>query len=95
MKYNLEHIEKQEIILQRIARYDEKSILELFDELKDEMTNSDELDNFVVHAMMIVQNKVNKANPNHQRNDLAEYFIRQYSNKERLPMRLTIHRLIK
>ena len=95
MKYNLEHIEKQEYLLKRMLQYDEKAILDLFHDLRHEMIDSEELDNFVVQAMMIVQNKVNRNNPNHQRHDLAEYFIKQYSNKERLPIRLTIYRIIK
>lgn len=95
MKYNLNHIEKQEIILKRLRIYDEKGTLDLFHELQDEMTDSDVLDNFVVQAMMIVEEKYNKTNPNHKRGDLAEYFIRQYSNAERLPIRLTIYRILK
>lgn len=95
MKYNLNHIEKQEIILKRLRIYDEKGTLDLFDELQDEMTDSDVLDNFVVQAMMIVEEKYNKTNPNHKHGDLAEYFIRQYSNAERLPIRLTIYRILK
>lgn len=95
MKYNLEHVEKQEYLLKRMLQYDEKAILDLFDDLKDEMTNSEVLDNFVVQAMMLVQDKVNRTNPNHTRHDLAEYFIRQYSNKDRLPIRLTIYRILK
>lgn len=95
MKYNMDSLEKQEIILKRIQSYDEKGILELFHELKDEMLYSEDLDNFVVQAMIIVQTKVNKANPNHQNITMAEYFIRQYSSKERLPTRLTLYRIIK
>lgn len=95
MKYNLDDPEKQEIILKRMKQYDEKGILDLFHELQDEMTNSEILDNFVVQAMMLVQTKVNRANPNHQNLTMAEYFIRQYSNKERLPVRLLLYRIIK
>lgn len=95
MKYNLDDPEKQEIILKRIRQYDEKGILDLFHELQDEMTNSEILDNFVVQAMILVQTKVNKANPNHQNLTMAEYFIRQYSSKERLPVRLLLYRIIK
>lgn len=95
MKYNIDDPEKQEIILKRIRQYDEKGILDLFHELQDEMTNSEILDNFVVQAMILVQTKVNKANPNHQNLTMAEYFIRQYSSKERLPVRLLLYRIIK
>ena len=95
MKYNLDDPEKQEIILKRMKQYDEKGILDLFHELQDEMTNSEILDNFVVQAMMLVQTKVNRANPNHQNLTMAEYFIRQYSSKERLPVRLLLYRIIK
>lgn len=95
MKYNMDSWEKQNTILERIKKYDEKGILDLFHELKDEMTNSESLDTFVVQAMMIVQTKVNKANPNHQNITMAEYFIRQYSSKERLPVRLTLYRILK
>lgn len=95
MKYNLDDPEKQEIILKRMKQYDEKGILDLFHELQDEMTNSEILDNFVVQAMILVQTKVNKANPNHQNLTMAEYFIRQYSSKERLPVRLLLYRIIK
>ncbi|MCK9530979.1 MAG: hypothetical protein M0R77_10550 [Gammaproteobacteria bacterium] len=95
IKYNLEYPEKQQIILKRLPQFDEKGILDLFHELKDDMTNREELDNFVVQAMIIVQDKVNKENPMHQRHNLAEHFIRQYSNKERLPVRLTLYRIIK
>lgn len=95
MKYNIDDPEKQEIILKRIRQYDEKGILDLFHELQDEMTNSEILDNFVVQAMMLVQAKVNRANPNHENLTMAEYFIRQYSSKERLPVRLLLYRIIK
>ncbi len=95
MKYNIDDPEKQEIILKRMKQYDEKGILDLFHELQDEMTNSEILDNFVVQAMILVEQKVNRANPNHQNLTMADYFIRQYSNKERLPVRLLLYRIIK
>jgi hypothetical protein len=95
IKYNLEYPEKQETILNRLRKYDEKSTLDLFHELRHDMIEREELDNFVVQAMIIVQDKINGNNPNHIKYDLAEYFIRQYSNKERLPVRLTLYRIIK
>lgn len=94
MKYNIDDPEKQDIVLNRIKKFDEKAILDLFHELKDEMTNSEILDNFVVQAMILVEQRVHRMNPNHK-TPVADYYIRQYSNKDRLPVRLLLYRIIK
>jgi hypothetical protein len=84
--------EYQQIILKRLPRVDEKSILDMLEEYNDSMICEEVLDTFVVKAMIIVANKVQQYST--ENDSLAEYLIRQYSNRERLPIRLTILKLL-
>ncbi len=90
MIFNLDDPEKQQIILNRISQYDEKSILELFYEIDDEMRHSPVLDEFVVRAAIIIDIKIRKSS----KTRIAETLIRQYSDEFRLPIRLTIYTLL-
>lgn len=87
MEFNLNDPEKQAQLLKRIPYYDEKAILDLFDQIKDDLITNEILDTFMVNLAIIIEAKI--------KTPIAELLIRQYSDKDRLPIRLSIYRIIK
>lgn len=94
MKNNLNSVEFQELVLKRIGQYDDKDISELFETNRDDFLINEQLDSFIVKAAMLIERKINVGNA-YVQYPVAETFIRQYSNKVRLPARLTLYTILK